>query len=266
MAALEDIQEAFDFLRSAGLKKVPRPGDVGAQHVYSTVLQHVHPETLSIAAATWCQNPEGGMWMPAAPELLNLCILLEAQQRTEAKEQQRGCRGCGEILDEEGGILTHGSGYRTVVQHCYPRGDGSVVWDAEPYRIGQRLVLCSCTKGEHIHAAQSRANLDSMPKGWRPTLTMQQAGEVYQRVDARTWITGTDSRANPRDRDCRSPFYSYPSPEESLADPYAAAQQRRTMDNAMRGIVPQNAAAYLQQAATAMGAEIPADMIVAGAA
>jgi hypothetical protein len=254
MASLEDVLEVFDFLRCAGVKKVPRKSEVGNAHAYAAVLQHVHPEHVVRAASQWCQNPDGGQWMPAAPELLSLCLLLESQDRHQQREITRGCRGCGELLDDEGGIETHGTGYRTITQHCYPRGDdGAVVWTADPHRIGQRLVLCSCTKGEHTHQGQSRVSMESMPKGWQPTLTIERALHVFRRDDARLWITGTDHRACARDADPRSPFFSCPSPEETLADPYEAVRQRRVMDNAMKGIVPAGAATYLRMAGLAMG-------------
>jgi hypothetical protein len=124
------------------------------------------------------------------------------------QDVQRGCARCGETLREDGSVDSHGTGFRTIIQHSHPTdGDGAVRWDLPPYRIASRSVLCDCTKGRLIKAKQSGSDSGT-------TLTVEDAQRIFQRADSRLYITGTDWRYHPHDRKPGGPFYSRPSPEE----------------------------------------------------
>jgi hypothetical protein len=246
MASVDDIIDLFDYCRSAGLKKVPRPGDVAAERAYSDVLQNIATEVLEAATRSWMSDPDKGAWFPAAPELLGLCLTVEAQLRSERREQSRGCHHCGEVLEDDGTVREHGTGFRTLIQHRFPTVDGRVLFDAAPIKIGSVRVLCDCDKGRKIHAQQKlyaqeqpeKGQKTSRPAGWRPTLDLRGAWEHYGRpADVRVFLTGTRARWNERDADPRSPFFSRPSPEELEGPTPSAHNARRIVDGVLSGTI-----------------------------
>lgn len=254
MASPDDIVDLFDYCRSAGLKKVPRPGDVAAERAYSDVLQNIATEVLEAATRSWMSDPDRGAWFPAAPELLGLCLTVEAQLRSEVREQSRGCQHCGEVLEDDGTVREHGTGFRTLIQHRHPSADGTVDWGALPIRIGSVRVLCDCEKGRKIHAQQKlyaqtqpeKGQKTSRPAGWRPTLDLRSAWEQYGKPwDVKVYLTGTRARWNVRDADPRSPFFSRPSPEELEGPTLTACEARRVVDGVLSGEI--NPAAHVRK-------------------
>ena len=142
------VLRCFDFFRSCGLKSVPEDADAAQWH---RVLSDVSDELLVIAAEHWVRTPiesksgklTGRKWAPAAGELRALCFELETEARKEVTRTRRGCAACGERLADDGSVFTHGTGFRTITQHCHPVDDeGIVLWSEAPYRIASRSVLC----------------------------------------------------------------------------------------------------------------------------
>jgi len=143
MTAMSDILDCFRYFAGVGLKSVPHTEDAD---VWLRVLSDVPASLLHLAADEWIRTPvkdkggtlRGQKWAPTAGELRNLAFALEADHRVQVTNKKRGCASCGEVLDEHGAIAEHGSGYRTISQHCYPAVDGAVDWQAEPYRVASR--------------------------------------------------------------------------------------------------------------------------------
>lgn len=254
------VLRCFDFWRSCGLKSIPDDVDAAQWH---RVLSDVSDELMVIAAEHWVRTPiegKGGKligrkWAPAAGELRALCFELETEARSEVTRTRRGCAACGERLNDDGSIANHGTGFRTITQHCHPVDDeGIVLWSAAPYRIASRSVLCDCDAGAWIAHKQATADAGTVAPHlggtWRPILTWQQALERFQRADARLYITGSDYRLNTDDRRQGSPWYAKPSPEEQEGCTEQAAADRRLAYGVIRGTVsglsrlPPNARAF----------------------
>lgn len=262
MASEDDIRDVFLYLRSARVHKAPHPGDIDVVRAYADALRNVRSDVVLQAGRSWVQDPDSGRYWPTAADLLHLAMAIEAQERHEVRDIVRGCACCGEIINEEGRVIEHGSGFRHFIQHCHPLNDeGDVDFDAEPYRIGSRLVLCDCTKGKQIAAAHELEMNREMPKGqissrpanWRPTLTLEKAWKVFHRADARIYVTGSHARLIAEDRRPESPFFTRPSPEETMKDWTEARRQRMSMYEAMRGNVSDASKAFLYKAGIAMG-------------
>ena len=237
-----DIIEVFNFWRSIGLKSVPANVDAPG---WVRVLSELGEGLLSYAADEMVRqsvkdrdgNWRGRRFAPTAPELRTFALDLEGSSRnTEVRQTKRGCMRCGELLDEEGGILEHGSGFRILIQHCHPTMGGLVLWDEKPYRIsGPRIILCDCNKGRLIAAQQSSASVDTNDHVWTPTPTMEQALKAFGRPDARLFITGSDPRLVTDDRRKGSPFSCRPRPEEELGKTAQAQQDRQLAYDVIRG-------------------------------
>ena len=244
MASHDDIIEVFDYFRDAGIKKAPRADDVGKQIAYQDALENVSTEILWLAVKQWCRDADQGLWMPAAPQLLGLALDIEAHVRTEHRDTARGCVSCGEVLAEDGTVSTHGTGFRTLIQRRFPTVDGEVDWHADPIRVGEVAVLCTCDKGRRIAAQHQLAmqvkpekgKRSSRPADWKPTMTAEEAWHKFTRPhDVRCYLTGSKARANSRDADPRSPFHSRPSPEERLIDGAQAARERWVAEEVSAG-------------------------------
>lgn len=221
MVTEDDVIDAFYFMRGANLKGVPTEEEA----VYWVrVLRDVDSELFQAAVDHYLRTPrqdksgnmQGAYWCPSSCELRRIAFELEGNTRHKIRETKRGCARCGELLNEEGAIVEHGSGYRIVIQHCHPVDeDGIVRWELPPRRVGQRRVLCDCNKGRLISIQQR--SVEKAPQhasGWSPTLTLEEAEQRFQRADARLYITGSDSRKHHHDLRSVSPFYTRPSPEE----------------------------------------------------
>lgn len=213
MVTEDDILDAFEYLRSVGLKKVPPYTDAPG---WLRVLRDVEADDFKAAVDYYLRTPQedskgrmrGATWCPTAPELRRIAFDQQETKRHIVQDVQRGCARCGETLREDGTVDSHGTGFRTITQHSHPvEDDGTVRWDWPPYRIASRSVLCDCTKGRLIKAKQSGGDSGS-------TLTVDEALQRFQRADSRLYVTGTDYRYHRHDRHPRSPFYSRPSPEE----------------------------------------------------
>ena len=100
-----------------------------------------------------------------------------------------------------------------------------------------------------------KGQVSSRPANWRPTLTLAKAWEVFSRADARIYVTGSHARLVAEDRRTASPFFTRPSPEETIADWTEARRQRLSMYDAMRGNVSDASKAFLLKAGLAMGGE-----------
>jgi len=262
MASEQDIQEVIQYLRAARVHKCPHPDDQGVLMAYTDCLRNVRSDVVLEAARAWISDPDGGRFFPTAADLLSLSMTIEAQERHTVKEVTRGCAACGELLWPDGSVKEHGNGFRHFIQHCHPLNDeGDVDWDAIPYRIGHRLVLCDCTKGRQIAASHEIEMQREIPKGqssgrpsnWRPTLTLAKAWEVFSRSDARVYVTGSHARRMPEDRRPESPWYTRPSPEEEMGWHTESVRIRRAVYDAMKGQISDQAAAYLQSAGLVMG-------------
>lgn len=265
MATEHDIAKLFKYLRAARVHKPPHIDDGDIRDVYLDALRNIRSDVVAEVGRAWIQDPDGGKFWPTAADLLNLALAIESQERSQVREVSRGCQGCGEVLNEDGTIHEHGSGFRSFIQHCHPlNADGDVDFDAAPYRIGHRLVLCDCTKGRQIAAAQELEMHREIPKGqisgrpanWRPTLTLAKAWRVFHRVDARIYVTGSHARLIPEDRRHASPFFSRPSPEELIADWDEASRQRQAAYDYLRGNVSTTAKAYLATSTVDMKGEL----------
>jgi len=242
MTTLDDIEMVLRFFKGAGLKSVP-PEDEA--HHWLRVLSDVPGELLQMAADWYVRTPtpdkdnrlRGQRFAPSASELRVIAFDLEAEQRHQVAVSRRGCARCGEVLDEEGKIADHGTGYRTLIQHCYPRVEGMVRYDLPPYRIGSRKVLCDCSKGDWIARQQGTVDRTKMPhvEDWQPTLTIKQALQRFERRDGVLYITGSTQRAHDHDVRSGSPFFSRPSPEELLGFTEQAAGQRANCYKVIRG-------------------------------
>jgi hypothetical protein len=241
----DTIIEVLQLFRGVGLKGTPPEED--ARH-WVRVLADVPAVLLHMAAEHYLRTPEddkgklkGRRFCPSAAELRNIAFNLESTHRAEVKQTRRGCLRCGELVDKDGSITEHGTGFRTLVQHCHPEVNGAVDWNAAPYRIGQRRVLCDCEKGQwiaHQHQTMDRATLPHhIAKEWQPTLTVDQAWDAFQRHDARVYVTGSDHRLHHHDRRPGSPWFTRPSPEETDGDNQRAADVRALCYRVIKGEV-----------------------------
>lgn len=217
----DDVLETFRFFKGAGLKSVPHDEDAGA---WLRVLADVPAALLHLAAEYYLRTPveqngvlKGRKWCPSSAELRQIAFSLEADNRVAITQTQRGCASCGEVLSEEGSILEAGTGHRTIAQHCYPTEQGAVQWQAEPYRVAHRLVLCDCQLGKWIAHQHATADKEKMPGHWAPTLTLEQALQVFVREDAALYVSGSTDpalRYRAEDARLRSPFFCRAAPEE----------------------------------------------------
>ena len=246
MTSLSDVLDCFSYFSGVGLKSVPHSEDAD---VWLRVLSDVPASLLHLAADEWIRTPvkdkggtlRGQRWSPTAGELRNLAFSLEADHRVQATSKKRGCASCGEVIDEHGAIVEHGTGYRTVSQHCFPSVDGSVDWYAEPYRIASRLVLCDCELGRWIAHGHETCDRDRMPKDWAPTVTCEQALQIFQRHDARLYLSGSTQprhRFRPEDARTSSPFFCRAAPEELHGDTEYGRALRKAAYDYLRGSRP----------------------------
>ena len=246
MSGMSDILDCFRYFAGVGLKSVPHSEDAD---VWLRVLSDVPANLLHLAADEWIRTPvkdksgtlRGQKWAPTAGELRNLAFALEADHRVQTTAKKRGCASCGEVMDENSSIVEHGTGYRTVSQHCFPAVDGSVNWHAEPYRIASRLVLCDCELGRWIAHGHQTVDRDRMPKDWSPTITCEQALQVFQRHDARLYLSGSTQphhRFRPEDARTSSPFFCRAAPEELHGDNEHGRALRRAAYDYLRGSRP----------------------------
>lgn len=268
MASVDDIREVFAYLRRARVHKCPHPGDLDIAQTYADALRNMRSDVVLEAGRSWITDPDRGSFFPTASDLLSLCIGIEAQDRTKVVKTVRGCAACGEIIREDGSIQEHGSGFRHFMQHCFPTDkNGDVDWEAAPYRVGHRLVLCDCVKGRQIAAGQQLEAQREIPKGqasgrpanWAPTMTLAQAWEAFGgegpnvRTDCEIYVSGSHARKVPEDRRMASPWYARPSPEEEMIDQVEARRIRLAVYDSMRGNRSAQASAYLS------GANLPTE-------
>ena len=167
MVGLADILDCFRYFSGVGLKSIPHSEDADT---WLRVLSDVPAVLLHLAADEWIRRPvkdKGGVlrgqrWSPTAGELRSVAFGLEATQRVETTQRKRGCASCGEVIDENGGIVETGTGHRTISQHCYPAAPtgGGTDWSATPYRIASRQVLCDCELGKWINHVHTTADRD----------------------------------------------------------------------------------------------------------
>ena len=259
------VLRCFDMMRSCGLKSVPEDADAAQWH---RVLSDVSDDLMMIATEHYIRTPvegkggalRGQRWCPTAGELRAVCFELETQARSEVTRTRRGCSACGERLGDDGSIANHGTGFRTITQHCHPVDDeGMVLWSSAPYRIASRSVLCDCDAGAWVAHKQAAADAGTVAPHlggtWQPILTWQQALERYQRADARLYITGTEHRLVCDDRRPGSPWHSKPSPEEEEGNTEQASSDRQLAYSVIRGTVsgmsrlPPEARAHFNQGA-----------------
>jgi hypothetical protein len=181
----------------------------------------------------------GVRYCPTAAELRSIAFALESTQRHEVKKSRRGCARCGELIGDDGAITHHGNGYRTITQHCFDVVDGILQTDKPPYRIASRQVLCNCDLGRYIEHQHATIDTSTLPKHiagqWKPTLTIEQAFEVFQRDDAKLYATGTRHRAHDHDTRPGSPWFAKPSPEEEWGNGEKASDARATAYAVIRG-------------------------------
>ena len=216
-----DVVDVFVFFKGAGLKSVPH---VEEAHHWVRVLADVPAALLHMASEWYLKVPQehngvmkGNKWCPSAAEIRTIAFNLEGDARVSITKTQRGCASCGEVIDEEGAIIEHGTGHRTISQHCYPKEDGLIQWQAAPYRVAHRLVLCDCSLGRWIAHQHQTADKDRLPKSWQPTLTLKQALQKFVRDDALLFVSGSaDAAQRYRAEDARpqSPFFNCAAPEE----------------------------------------------------
>ena len=240
-----DILDTFRFFRGAGLKSVPLEEDVGS---WLRVLSDVPAALLHLAADYYLRTPteqngvlKGRKWCPSSAELRQIAFSLEADNRVAITQAQRGCASCGEVLSDEGSILEPGTGHRTISQHCYPTEQGAVQWQAEPYRIAHRMVLCDCQLGKWIAHQHATADRDKMPAHWAPTVTLEQALQVFKREDAVLYVSGStdpSQRYRAEDSRLRSPFFCRAAPEELHGETLYARALRSAAYDFLRGSRP----------------------------
>lgn len=244
MVTEDTICDVLGFFRGCGLKSTPSDDD--ARH-WVRVLSDVPAVLLHMAAEHYVRTPaadkdnrlRGVRFCPSAAELRSIAFGLESTQRQQVTETRRGCFRCGELVAEDGSITEHGSGYRTLIQHCHPSAGGVVDWNGHPYRIGMRRCLCDCEKGKWIAHQHSLVDKDTLPphvqKTWAPTLTCDQAFDAFSRADARVYITGSDLRLHRHDVRPGSPWFTRPSPEETDGDTERAGDVRRLCYQVIKG-------------------------------
>ena len=247
MTAMSDILDCFRYFAGVGLKSVPSGEDAD---VWLRVLSDVPASLLHLAADEWIRTPvtdkggtlRGQRWSPTAGELRSLAFSLEADHRVQVTKRKRGCASCGEIVGENMEIVEHGTGYRTISQHCYPKGNAELVdWHAEPYRVASRLVLCDCDLGSWIEHNHQTADRDRLPKSWTPTITCREAVGVFARHDARLYLSGSMNprqRFRPEDARTSSPFFCRASPEELHGDNEYSRALRKAAYDYLRGTAP----------------------------
>lgn len=258
-ATQDDVRHALDMLMLGRLRKGPASVDA-VLRVYWAVLQNQHPALIESAAIAWMQDADQGRWFPSAPDLLSLCLQIEAQERLAQKgdtERHRGCAHCGLRDHPDGPAFSQsGSGWRYVIQHCYPctvhgaagclscAETGEIAWDAEPYRVASRKILCDCVLGARRQMAHS------LVEGGQAPVSVSDAWQRFGRLDCRLYITGSEYRMVEADTRPGSPFYDRPSPEEESQTAEAllhAAQQRALVYAAIRGNIPPALKAYMLQ-------------------
>lgn len=256
-ATQDDVRAALDMLVMGRLRKGPSSVDA-VLRVYWAVLQNQSPALLESAAIAWMQDADQGRWFPSAPDLLSLCLQIEAQERQAQKndtEGHSGCACCGYREHPDGPAFSQrGSGWRYVVQHCYPctvhgnagctacAATGEIDWSAEPYRVASRKVLCDCELGERRRMAHA-VNPDS-----QAPVSVSEVWDRFGRPDCRLYVTGTEYRMVADDARPGSPFYDRPSPEEeaeTVEQLQHARQQRALVYGAIRGHIPEHLKAYM---------------------
>ena len=258
-ATQEDVQHVLDMLVMARLRKAPASVDA-VLRVYWSVLQNQAPQLLESAAIRWMQDVDQGRWFPSAPDLLDMCLRVEAEARNSQKsetEGHAGCAACGLREHPDGPAFSQrGTGWRHVIQRCYPctihgaagcvscAEAGEIAWDAEPYRVASRKVLCDCEKGARARMAHS------LVEGGTPPVSVEEVWQRFGRPDCRLYVTGSGYRMIIDDTRPGSPFYDRPSPEEeaaTAADMIHAGQQRQLAYGAIRGHIPPALKAYMLQ-------------------
>jgi len=244
MCTQDTVLDVLGLFRGVGLSKVPDNEDA---HQWLRVLNDVPAVLFEMAAEHYLKTPievkghlRGVRYCPTAAELRSIAFALESTQRHEVKKSRRGCARCGELIGDDGAITHHGNGYRTITQHCHPvDDDGLVQWHEPPYRIASRQVLCNCELGRYIAHQHATLDTSTLPKHiagqWRPTLTVEQAFEVFQRDDAKLYATGTKHRAHDHDTRPGSPWFAKPSPEEEWGKGEKASNARAVAYQVIRG-------------------------------
>ena len=80
-----------------------------------------------------------------------------------------------------------------------------------------------------------------MPKDWAPTVTCEQGAQVFQRHDARLYLSGSTQprhRFRPEDARTSSPFFCRAAPEELHGDTEYGRALRKAAYDYLRGSRP----------------------------